>query len=133
MLVRIKAFLIVKITSILRNILYNSLIFLYLHFFAVPSTPPQSFNASPSSPTSAIITWLPPPGDDQNGVIISYVINVTVVGTGATFQLTSTTTTLSVSNLDPYTTFICIIAAVTTVGTGPFSSQFTLSTPEDGA
>ena len=58
---------------------------------------------------------------------------MTVVGTGATFQLTSTTTPLSVFNLNPYTTYICIIAAVTTVGTGPFSSQFTLSTPEDGA
>ena len=106
---------------------------MYLIFNAVPSAPPQNFNGSPSSPTSAIITWFPPPVDDQNGIIISYVINVTVVGTGATFQLTSTTTTLSVSNLNPYTTFICVIAAVTTVGTGPFSSQFTLSIPEDGA
>jgi len=54
------------------------------------------------------------------------------VGTGATFQLVSTTTSLTVFTLDPYTTYVCIIAAVTSVGIGPFSNPFTLSTPEDG-
>ena len=88
--------------------------------------------ATPSDSRSATVTWGPPPDDDLNGVIIRYIINVTVVGTGQSFQLTSTTTSLTVTTLTPYTTFICIIAAVTSVGIGPFSAQFTLITPQDG-
>ncbi len=101
-------------------------------FVTVPGASPQNFSGMAPAPNSAVITWAPPPIEDQNGVIIRYVINVTVVSTGVTFQLTSTTTSLVVSSLDPYTTYLCIIAAVTVVGTGPFSSPFTLSTPEDG-
>ena len=82
--------------------------------------------------TSATVSWNPPPADDINGIIIRYIINVTVVGSGVTFQLTSTTTSLSVYTLTPYTTFICIIAAVTSAGTGPFGPPFTLITPQDG-
>ena len=88
--------------------------------------------ALPTSSRSASVTWGLPPADEVNGVIIRYVINVTVVGTGQTFQLTSTTTSLTVTTLTPYTTYICIIAAVTSAGIGPFSTQFTLITPEDG-
>ena len=48
------------------------------------------------------------------------------------FQLTSTTTSLTVSTLQPFTTYFCIIAASTSVGMGPFSTVVTLQTPEDG-
>lgn len=88
--------------------------------------------AQPSSSRSATISWNPPPDDEINGIIIRYVINVTIVETGDTFQLNSTTTTLTVNALTPYTTYVCIIAAVTSAGIGPFSTQFTLITPEDG-
>lgn len=101
-----------------------------LSLHAGPSAPPENFYAVPSSPTSASITWDPPPADDINGVIIQYIINVTVVGSRQTFQLTSITTSLNITTLQPYTTYICIITAVTSVGIGPFSSRFTLITPE---
>jgi hypothetical protein len=101
-----------------------------LIFSLAPSAPPDNFTAIPSSPTSASITWDPPPTDDINGVIIRYIINVTVVGSGQTFLLNSTTTALTVTTLSPFSTYICIIAAVTSVGVGPFSSQVTLTTPQ---
>ena len=68
----------------------------------------------------------------QNGIIILYTINVTVADSGEMFQLTSTTTSLTVSTLQPFTTYFCIIAASTSVGMGPFSTVVTLQTPEDG-
>ncbi len=102
----------------------------FFAFFPAPSAPPANFNALPSSPTSASITWDPPPDDDINGVIIQYIINVTVVGSGLSFQLASTTTTLNITTLLPYTTYICIITAVTSEGRGPFSAQITLATPQ---
>ena len=107
------------------------LFFNHLFFFSLaPSAPPESFNAVPGSPTSASISWDPPPADDVNGVIVQYIINVTVVGSGQTFLLYSTSTTLNITTLQPYTTYICIIAAVTSAGVGPYTSQLTLITPQ---
>ena len=98
----------------------------------VPSGSPLNFGASVVASRSATITWNPPQADLQNGIIIRYLINVTVVETGQFFQLTSSTTSLTISTLVPFRNYICIIAAVTSVGVGPFSARFTLTTPQDG-
>ena len=80
-----------------------------------------------------VLSWDPPRPEEQNGVIISYVINVTEAGSGASFQLVaSTNTSRVVSNLQPFTTYDFLIAAATTVGLGPFSRLLTIQTPEDG-
>ena len=109
---------------------------LFAHYLfllhAVPSGSPLSFGGTAMTSRSATISWNPPRADLQNGVIISYVINVTVLETGLTFQLTSNTTSLTIGTLSPYRNYVCIIAAVTSVGIGPFSGQFTLTTPQDG-
>ncbi len=79
-----------------------------------------------------MLTWDPPPYQDQNGVIISYDIDVTVIETGETFVITSNDTLLSVTGLRPYRSYICTIAASTSVGLGPYSASITVETPEDG-
>ena len=101
-------------------------------FSIVPTSYPQNFVAVASSSRSATVTWDPPPIPQQNGIIILYTINVTVADSGEMFQLTSTTTSLTVSTLQPFTTYFCIIAASTSVGMGPFSTVVTFQTPEDG-
>ena len=98
----------------------------------VPYSYPQNFTAVATSSRSATVTWDPSPIAHQNGIIILYTINVTVADSGEMFQLTSTTTSLTVSTLQPFTTYFCIIAASTSVGMGPFSTVVTLQTPEDG-
>lgn len=90
------------------------------------------FNATATSPYTAILTWEPLPADSQNGVIIGYVIQVTILETNATVYLYSNDTYLEVNTLRPYRTYVCIIAARTTVGTGPFGPQFVLTSPQDG-
>lgn len=100
--------------------------------YTVPSGSPLNFLASATSSRSASISWNPPPASQHNGIIISYIISVTVVETGQSFQLTSTTASLTVSTLLPYRTYVCVIAAVTSIGTGPFSTQIQLITPQDG-
>ena len=98
----------------------------------VPGEPPLNFVVNITSSISGYLTWSPPNYEEQNGVIIMYVINVTVQETGEHFQLTSNTTSLEVTNLKPYRTYVCIIAAATSVGLGPFSTSVTVKTPEDG-
>ena len=104
----------------------------YSYHFIAPSASPVSFNATATSPYSAFLTWEPPPLDGQNGVIIGYVIQVNILETNQTLYLYSNNTYLQVNTVRPYRTYVCIIAAITNVGTGPYGTQFILETPEDG-
>ena len=76
--------------------------------------------------------WDPPLAEEQNGVIISYVVNVTAIETAEMFQLFSETNSILVATLSPFTTYSCFISASTSIGNGPFSTIITLRTPEDG-
>ena len=84
--------------------------------------------------SSTIITlfWDPPPADEQNGIITQYRINITEVETGRTFSLFSATTSVNVTSLHPYYTYNCAIAAVTSIGAGPYTSVITVVTLQDG-
>ena len=101
--------------------------------FTVPSGPPQLFYGSATSPYVVSINWQPPVFTEQNGVITGYVVNITSLDTAVTWQLTTTnTTTLQIPNLTPYTNYVCIIAARTAIGVGPFSTVLDIQTLEDG-
>lgn len=97
-----------------------------------PSGSPENVMTTFPDPYSIVVDWDPPPPEDRNGPIIGYVINVTVVQTGVMLQYFSNESRFSLSSLQPYTTFICVFAARTPVGTGPFSRQHNFTTPEDG-
>jgi len=78
--------------------------------------------------------WEPPPPENQNGNITHYVINASVVAVDSPeiFQRLSDSTTLTVNDLIPFTTYLLIVAASTSVGIGPFTPILTVQTPEDG-
>lgn len=85
----------------------------------------------PSSDT-LIIQWDFPEPEDQNGIIIGYVVEINATETGETYQLTSTLSTVIIDTLQPFTTYVCRIAARTRVGTGPYSIAITATTLQDG-
>lgn len=101
-------------------------------FFTVPSGFPRDLTGTTNSAFSIYLSWNPPPLDEQSGDIVQYVINVTHAGTLVTTQYNSTTTYINITNLEPYTTYICVVAAGTSVGTGPFSHLFFIQTQESG-
>ena len=76
--------------------------------------------------------WEPPSPEDQNGLIVGYTINITDLETGERYQHLSTSTNITIGSLTPFTTYICIIAARTNIGIGPFSTVVTVQTLEDG-
>ena len=98
----------------------------------MPSGYPQRFEAAATSSKTSTLTWDPPNFEDRNGIIIDYVINITSAHTNETTEYASNTTTLTLTTLSPYTTYYCIVAARTSVGTGPFSSVLRFQTPPDG-
>ena len=81
--------------------------------------------------TAIQLQWEPPPLADQNGVIHSYLINISVAETGSSFQLTSETNALNISSLHPYYTYNITVAALT-IAPGPYGVVLTIRMPEDG-
>ena len=77
--------------------------------------------------------WTPPPINQQNGAILRYVANVTHIDTLNTIQYYSTVTSMTITGLDPYNTYVFVVAAETAIGVGPYSdSSFTVQTKETG-
>ena len=99
-----------------------------------PSSPPLNTSAEALSPTTLSITWQPPAPEGQNGVITSYTVQLTEQPTNTTFthQRSGSHTEILISGLHPYYDYSCSIAAETSVGLGPFSVSFIVTTNQDG-
>lgn len=98
----------------------------------VPSGPPQDINVTVISPEDVLVTWNDPAIEDQNGIVTGYVIDVTLVSTGLSFQRMSTTTNFLLENLLPFSTYTYRVAAMTNVGVGPYSTADSFLTDETG-
>ena len=81
---------------------------------------------------AVFLSWDPLDEEDQNGIILGYNVNVTVVSTGYTFQLSTTTASISVTSLKPFSVYIFHVAAFTEVGDGPYSIAINVTTQETG-
>lgn len=100
--------------------------------FIGPSGSPTGVSGFSNSPYSITVAWATPAPGLLNGAVTGYIINVTHSNTLLTVQYTSNTTTLVVSDLEPYTRYICVVAAETSVGAGPFSHLILIQTDETG-
>ena len=101
---------------------------------SAPSAAPQSFIAhlNATSHDSFFLSWDPLPPEDQNGIILGYVINITDINNGDMEQFSSDSNNFTVDSLRPYTTYACIVAAYTSAGTGLFSAEISVLTLETG-
>ena len=83
--------------------------------------------------TAATLQWLPPSPSERNGIIIGY--NITIEDSLSGIEqdvLYSLRPILTINFLEPYTMYQYSIAAVTTVGQGPYSTFLLFQTNEAG-
>ena len=100
---------------------------------AVPSGSPLNLNARTIDSTTIELVWSEPPLETQNGIIISYVINISISNTKTSFVVNATAAApLNITELHPYYDYSLRVAAVTSQGAGPFSEPVSITTPEDG-
>ena len=110
-----------------------SLITTFLHYFlsVAPSSAPIDFQATVFDHTSILLSWNPPPPEDQNGIIRHYEVVVLALTTREIHIRSSTAHSVTVSSLQPFTDYSCTVAAET-VATGPYAEEVTVQTLQTG-
>ena len=99
---------------------------------SAPDAPP-SLSGETLTSTSISLTWSPPPEYNQNGIIERYQIEISDEDNVVMqYSTNGTTMMLKVTELRPYHTYSCRMAAATRAGIGPFTSVVLLQTLEDG-
>ena len=78
------------------------------------------------------MSWQPPLTEDQNGVIIGYILNVTSLVMGETAEIFTESTGYTLDPVSSYTLYSAAVAAQTDAGRGPFSVSISVQTLEDG-
>ena len=123
-----------KPTTLLLHLIKSACTVMYIRliFVLVPSGYPRNFQATVATSRSAVLRWDPPFLQEQNGIITGYVIEINALGIGETSQLSTVFLNRTIDDLFPFTTYQLRIAASTSIGTGPFSPAFTITTLEDG-
>ena len=110
----------------------TSLIILFGLCIPVPGGTPQYLSGSSMSSTNIILAWDPPLPEEQNGIIIGYVIDIAGLETGERLQFFTGSSNLSIAGLSEFTTYVCVVAANTSIGRGPFSAELQVKTLPDG-
>ena len=102
--------------------------------YVVPSGAPLNFSAVDISSRNFTLVWELPAPSERNGIITGYNITVTSLSSPLEDPKLFFTTALSVviHPLNPHTEYICIIAANTAIGMGPFSLEINVWTEQDG-
>ena len=98
----------------------------------VPSGPPRNLATTTVTSRSISLTWDPPTAANQNGIIRTYIINMTVLESGEYIQLMSNRTEIDLEMLRPYYTYSFVISAVT-IGPGPPSTGYNVTTEHEGS
>ena len=109
-------------------------IYIFLFLCTVPVAVPENFMAIVTSSSSATFSWLPPPMEYQNGVIVQYYVDITNTGLGISFLVIvpGSHTSLEYAVLKPFTTYQCSVASATNVGLGPYTNKINVTTSEAG-
>ena len=99
-----------------------------------PNGPPENFTGLAISSQNIHLYWDPPLRRLQNGFIVGYRVKVLETNTGHTSIKFVSTPAMSITltSLHPYYTYSCTVAAMTTVGLGPYSTDIYITTFQDG-
>jgi len=89
--------------------LLNSLRDAISFVFVVPTGYPQDFSIEVLSSRSALLSWIPPLIEEQNGIIIRYVVRVVAIESGADFQVPSGSIGVRIDTLEPNTMYMIFL------------------------
>ena len=100
------------------NIIYSWLYYYHSCYLVplVPSGPPQGLTVSVNS-RSFTLSWSPPLSSQRNGIIISYIV-ICRLGNSIVHTSRTSSTSLTITELQPFTVYHCTLSASTIAGDG---------------
>lgn len=98
---------------------------------AAPSGSPTDFSATVLGSSSLSFSWRPPPLEQHNGILRTYIISLTSSTENKTLTVSSNRLSVNATGLRAYTTYVCNVLAVT-IGMGPPTQNIEITTAEDG-
>lgn len=105
---------------------------MYCSLSPAPSGSPINTQARTINSTTIELRWELPPPEEQNGIVTSFQINITVTETKAIYLINSTANAINITELHPHYGYSLSVAAVTAGGVGPYSQLVSAVTHEDG-
>ena len=96
---------------------------IFLPTTAAPSVAPTNIRGLAIDHSSISLTWDALPDILSNGIVSTYIVNVTERETGYTFERNTTGTSIVLDSLHPDYVYECRVAAFT-IAAGPFSTIF---------
>lgn len=96
---------------------------------AAPLAAPLNVTDRLQSPSSVVLSWLPPPLQYRNGEIIQYAVLLHKVMGESTVERKTSDTRIVLSGLEEGTNYIIRVRAYTSKGAGPWSNSLRVSTP----
>ena len=102
-------------------------------YSTAPTAPPQEVAGVAFNSSAITISWLPPPFEHQNGVIVGYTVHILEVVTNqtTTIEVEGPHIEIFVGFLHPYYIYAFSVAAKT-IELGPLSHTNMVRTNEDG-
>lgn len=97
----------------------------------IPSSAPLNVTYRLQSPTTLVLSWVPPPAQDTNGHVILYGYYFHRSSEAFPTDKNTTSTRIVLSSLDENTEFAFRVCAYTSMGGGPFSPKLLIQTPGD--
>ena len=107
-----------------------------MFLFIVPVAPPIDCTNTTLLPRNISLSWTPPLTIDQTGQIIGYNLTcrqsngLQTPVTGLISTQSSPSTTFSITDVIPFTSYTCTLASISEVGEGP-STMCTFETAQD--
>ena len=95
-----------------------------------PGGAPNITNTNTTS-RSILLQWIPPPEDQHNGIITGYIIRILEDGVEKSVSVAAHVLEYTFEAL-PFTQYLLSIAAVNSVGMGPFGAITEVRSQEDG-
>ena len=95
----------------------------------VPTGTPLNLTFPRTTTTTLTLSWDPPRFDLQNGIIRYYVVYVSDLTSGTSWDFTTNMTRVVVDNLQPFYQYNCSVAAFT-IDLGPVSDTVTVRLPQ---
>ena len=100
----------------------------------VPSAPPQSIFSVNTSSTSLLVTWQPVPYADANGIVYAYIVSIKRAQSNESWvnhTQYEPALQMTFTGLLRYVVYTIKVSAVTSKGSGPFSTEVLPSTDQD--